>query len=79
MKLRVLYHNLMKPPRTPIYVEAERMLPTELHSVFEQLVMEYRFASLKHHGREFASPKVIAELILMGWRSPPSQSDLRKG
>jgi hypothetical protein len=47
------------------------MLPAELHAVLEQLVEEYEFAVLKHHGQKFCSPKVIAELILMGWRSPP--------
>jgi len=57
--------------RTAAYVEAELMLPHESHQLLEQLVAEYRFASLKHHGRMFASPKVIAELILMGWRSLP--------
>lgn len=60
----------IKPKRTPIYIKAEQSLPPELHSIFEQLVAEYQFASLKHHGRTFSSPKVIAELILMGWRSP---------
>lgn len=60
-----------KPKRTPAYVEAERTLPQHLHGTFEQLIAEYQFASLKHHGRPFSSPKVIAELIRMGWRSPP--------
>jgi hypothetical protein len=60
-------HN--KPKVTPIYLAAKHMLPAELHSIFDELLMDYRFASLKHHGQEFASPKVIAELILMGWRS----------
>jgi len=62
-----------KPKRTPSYVAAEQMLPSELHGLLEQLVAEYQFATLKHHGNKFASPKVIAELILMGWRSPPQQ------
>lgn len=60
-----------KPKRTPTYIKAEQTLPTELHSVFEQLVAEYQFASFKHHGVKFCSPKVIAELIGMGWRSIP--------
>ena len=60
-----------RPKRTLIYLEAERMVPRESRRLLEQLVAEYRFASLKHHGRMFASPKVIAELILMGWRSMP--------
>lgn len=64
-----------KPKRTPTYVEAEAMLPTEFHGILEQLVSEYRFASFKHHGQEFASPKVLAELILMGWRSTASLKD----
>ena len=61
-----------KPKRTASYIEAERTLPPQLHELLEQLVAEYQFASLKHHGRPFSSPKVIAELIRMGWRSPPS-------
>lgn len=60
-----------KPKRTPIYIAAEQLLPTELHAQFELMVTEYQFASLKHHGRKFASPKVIAELMLMGWRTTP--------
>jgi len=64
--------NAESPPkRTPSFIEGESMLPPELHPVFAQLVAEYQFAALKHHGRRFASPRVIAELILMGWRSPP--------
>ncbi len=60
----------MTPKETPIYLEGKNMVPVELQPVFEQLVKEYQFASFKHHGRKFASPKVIAELVLMGWRSP---------
>jgi len=66
-----------KPKRTPTYVEGERMLPSELYPVFEQLMAEYQFASFKHHGKKFASPKVIAELILMGWRSPPIRNETK--
>lgn len=58
-----------KPKRTPTYVAAEQMLPRELHAQFQQLVSEYQFASFKHHGMKFASPKVLAELMLMGWRT----------
>jgi hypothetical protein len=60
-----------KAKRTKSYMDAEQTLPKELHGIFEQLVLEYQFASLKHHGRPFSSPKVIAELVKMGWRSPP--------
>jgi hypothetical protein len=54
---------------TPAYVSAKSMLPSELHAILDELITDYRFAALKHHGREWASPKVIAELVLMGWRS----------
>jgi hypothetical protein len=60
-----------KPKRSAIYLKAEAMLPPELRPIFEQLLAEYQFASVKHHGRAFSSPRVIAELVLMGWRSPP--------
>lgn len=63
--------NDWKPKQTPIYLEAQAKLPSELHSMFEQMVAEYQFASLKQHGQKFASPKVIAELMLMGWRTVP--------
>jgi hypothetical protein len=53
---------------TPAYVGAKSMLPPELHAIFDELITDYRFAALKHHGREWISPKVIAELVLMGWR-----------
>jgi len=70
--------NDWKPKQTSIYLEAQAKLPPELHSTFEHMVAEYQFASLKHHGRKFASPKVIAELMLMGWRSVPLPKSLGK-
>jgi hypothetical protein len=54
---------------TPSYLAAKEMLPVELQANLDELIADYRFAALKHHGREWASPKVLAELILMGWRS----------
>jgi hypothetical protein len=68
-----------KPKETPIYLEAKKMLPAVLHSTFDDMLMEYRFASLKHHRQEFASPKVIAELILMGWRTSAQPIENKSG
>jgi len=48
---------------------AELSLPEELRPVFDKMIDEYQFAALKHHGCRIVSPKVIAELIMMGWRS----------
>jgi hypothetical protein len=53
---------------SPTYLVAKSMLPVELHSSLDELIVDYRFAALKHHGQEWASSKVLAELILMGWR-----------
>jgi len=51
------------------YHEAMAILPDDLVPVFEELLEHYQFAALKHHGRPWASPLVIAELIIMGWRN----------
>jgi hypothetical protein len=50
-------------------------LPNELKSVFDQLVEDYRFLALKHHGSPFASYVVLAELVKIGWRPPKSTKD----
>jgi len=61
----------VKPKRTQAYIDAEATVPPALRDTFEQLMAEYQFAALKHHRRPFCSPKVIAELVRMGWTSPP--------
>ncbi len=58
----------MPPTKTPAYEEARRMLPAGLLSVLDMFIEHYKFAALKHHGKQWSSPKVLAELILMGWR-----------
>jgi hypothetical protein len=61
---------------TPSYIEARNMLPTELYSAFDALLADYKFAALKHHGKEWVAPKVLAELILGGWRPSAAQTSL---
>jgi hypothetical protein len=69
----------MKPSKeTPSHAAAKAMLPTELQAYLGELVADYRFAALKHTGREWASPKVLAELVLMGWRSAATPIDDEK-
>ena len=72
----LLQHNIeamtqmeIKPKETPSYLNAKKMLPLELHATLDELIADYKFAALKHHGREWAAAKVLAELVLMGWRS----------
>jgi hypothetical protein len=48
--------------------EARDSLPPELLSVFDDLVAEYQFFAMKHHGSPFVSYIVLADLIRAGWR-----------
>ena len=57
-----------KYKQTPSFLRAKTMLPEERYDVFDELVGDYKFAAFKHHGKEWASPRVIAELVLAGWR-----------
>jgi len=50
------------------FVQAKNMLPPEFHPTFKRMLEDYKFAALKVHGAQLVSPKVIAELILLGWR-----------
>lgn len=54
---------------TETYKKAEAMLSEELRPLLAPMCEEYKFAALKIHGSRLYSPRVIAELILMGWRS----------
>ena len=51
------------------------VVPDDLMPVFDELLEHYKFAALKQHGRAMASPLVIAELVLMGWRNTEEQRD----
>ena len=61
--------------KSDAYLAAEKLLPEELHPTLQQMIDEYKFAAFKCHRSGFVSPRVIAELILMGWRSLPSDGD----
>lgn len=56
------------PQKSEKRLKAELSLPEELRPIFNQMIDEYQFAAFKHHGSRMVSPKVIAELIIMGWR-----------
>jgi hypothetical protein len=58
----------MAPTKTPSYEDACRMLPAQLLPVLDMFIEHYKFAALKHHGRQWSSPKVLAELVLLGRR-----------
>ena len=53
---------------SPKYLEGKQLLPEDLWPVYEQLVDEYAFFALRRTGRSWAAYKVLADLILSGWR-----------
>lgn len=55
---------------SPAFIQAKKTLPVDLHPILEQMCREYKCAALEIIGRPLFSPRVIAKLILMGWRSP---------
>lgn len=59
--------------RTEKHTQARNSLPSELFSVFDDLVVEYQFLATKHHGIPFVSYVVLADLVRAGWR-PSAQA-----
>jgi len=55
---------------SPAFLKARESLPEHLHPTLEQMCREYKCAALETIGQPLFSPRVIAKLILMGWRSP---------
>jgi hypothetical protein len=55
-------------PRSEKHEQARDSLPDELKPVFDDLVADYRFTAMKHHGSPFVSYIVLAEMVTLGWR-----------
>ncbi len=60
--------------QSPKYVEARESLPEDLHPVYEQLVEEYAFFTMRHYGQGYVAYKIIASLVENGWRSTEQKS-----
>lgn len=48
--------------------EAEKTLPDSLKDVYRQLVKDYEDLTNLHYGRGYVAYKVLADLVLTGWR-----------
>ena len=48
--------------------DAEKMLPETLRPIYRKLVEDYEFLTTIHYGRGYVAYKVVAELVLAGWR-----------
>jgi len=48
--------------------DAEAGLPNELRDVYRQMVEQYEFLTSVKYGRGYVAYKVLAEMVLAGWR-----------
>ncbi len=55
-------------PRTEKHEEARNSLPDDLKPVFDELVEDYKFASVVKLGRAFVAYNILAEIVRVGWR-----------
>lgn len=68
----------MAPNKTsPKFSEARESLPEALRPVYDQLVEDYAFFATKHYGRPYVAYRVIAALVLQGWK--PADGNLTRG
>ena len=50
------------------YQEAEGILPDDLKPTFKRMVEEYEYLTNVHYGRGYVAYKVLADMVLAGWR-----------
>lgn len=62
------------PVTSEKYLEAEASLPEDLKTVFKQLVEEYEYLTTLHYRRGYVAYKVLAELVVAGWRPSATAS-----
>lgn len=53
---------------SPKYQEARNSLPEELRPIYDDLVADYASFTFKTYGAGYVAYKVIAALVLEGWR-----------
>jgi hypothetical protein len=54
--------------RSQKHEEARSTLPEDLKPVFDELVEDYKFATVKRFGTGYVAYIVLAELVRVGWR-----------
>ena len=61
------------PVSSPKYQKAEALLSDDLRPLFRRMVEEYEYLTQIHYGRGYVAYKVLADMILAGWRpsGPP--------
>ena len=56
------------PPQTPAFHAERERLEAPLREHYDRLVQDYRYFATVHHRHPFVSYKVLADLVLVGWR-----------
>ncbi len=55
-------------PTTQAFLDERERVPEELREEFDRLVEMYRYHAFIHYSRPFVSYRILADLILDGWR-----------
>lgn len=63
--------------RSEKHDQARKSLPDDLKPVFDELVGDYKFATVRRYGQGYVAYTVLADLIRVGWRhtAPPLPED----
>ncbi|GMV98229.1 MAG: hypothetical protein HRF43_12675 [Phycisphaerae bacterium] len=67
----------MTEPRSLKNQEARESLPAELQPIYDELVTDYRWATVKRYGTGYVAYSVLADLVRAGWR--PSARQRKQG
>ena len=46
-------------------------LPEELHGIYEQMVEQYSWHTMRLYGRGYVAYEVLASMVRDGWRASP--------
>ncbi len=56
------------PATSEKFKESEATLLEELKPIFKRFIEEYEYLTMTHYGKGYVPCKVIADLVLAGWR-----------
>jgi hypothetical protein len=54
--------------RTDKHEQARNSLPDELKPIFDELVEDYKFATITRYGQGYVAYIVLADIVRVGWR-----------
>ena len=67
-------HKIEGLPKSPKFLEARESLPEELRPVYDEIVTDYSWCTIKRYGRGYVAYAVLAEMVSMGWRPTPTST-----